>query len=293
MEIASADGSEDSGGAVYFCRCGASKTKPFCDRSHESSGFTSDKCESRIADEKMHYVGKHITIHDNRGICSHAGFCASLLPQVFHGGEPWIDPDVEAVERIKEVIELCPSGALSYSLNNVETKNLSAEEEIHITKNGPYNIRGGVEALDTNLGDDASEEHYTLCRCGDSCNKPRCDGAHWYSDFTDDEALTISAANRQREVLEPEWLRAGTLDDFGNSDKLVMNLKGRTVLLTRGSKGEGEIGAIEGVCPHQGGPLFDAPGTDMPLTGLPVNPWGKTTISRPLKLSCAKTVSLS
>jgi hypothetical protein len=29
------------------------------------------------------------------------------------------------------------------------------------------------------LGEGASKEHYTLCACGASKNKPFCDGSHW------------------------------------------------------------------------------------------------------------------
>ena len=63
------------------------------------SGFTSEKCVEHGLDKKEQYRGKYITIHDNRGICSHAGFCTSLLPEVFHGGEPWIDPDTVKLVR--------------------------------------------------------------------------------------------------------------------------------------------------------------------------------------------------
>ncbi len=30
-------------------------------------------------------------------------------------------------------------------------------------------------------------EHYALCRCGKSKNKPFCDGTHRYAKFTDEE----------------------------------------------------------------------------------------------------------
>jgi CDGSH-type Zn-finger protein len=35
------------------------------------------------------------------------------------------------------------------------------------------------------FGDGASTEHYTLCRCGASRNKPFCDGSHWTVEFRD------------------------------------------------------------------------------------------------------------
>ncbi len=240
--------------SVDLCRCGKSQTKPYCDETHKMSGYSSDKCKNRIADKKEIFKGKDITIYDNRGICSHAGFCTSLLPLVFHGGDPWIDPDQAEMKRIREVIEMCPSGALSYSVNEIETKDFFSKEKISVKKNGPYSIEGGIKVEDTDLGDDASLEHYTLCRCGDSCNKPRCDGSHWYSDFIDDESLTISKANRIGEIMEAEWLHAASIDAFNSTDKVIVNLNGRTIILTK--IGE-TIGAIEGVCPHQGGPLYD------------------------------------
>ena len=39
--------------------------------------------------------------------------------------------------------------------------------------------------MDVPFGDGASREHYTLCRCGQSKNKPFCDGAHWNAGFRD------------------------------------------------------------------------------------------------------------
>ena len=250
----SRDENIDSSGPVELCRCGKSQTKPFCDKSHEMSGFKSEKCEKRQLDKKMHYRGKHITIHDNRGICSHAGFCTSLLPEVFHGGEPWIDSDAADVDKIREIIEMCPSGALSYSVNKNETKDFFTGEKIIIDKNGPYYVQGGVNIGDTDLGDDASMEHYTLCRCGDSCNKPRCDGSHWYSDFKDNEALTIVKENRTREIAEDGWVFAAGITDLNTKNKLILDLNGRCIILTKIGD---VIGAIEGVCPHQGGPLYD------------------------------------
>lgn len=240
---------------MQLCRCGNSRTKPYCDNSHEATGFTDAKCDDRVPDRKDHYRGRRITIHDNRGICSHAGYCTSLLPLVFKGGEPWIDPEAAEAERIIEVIEKCPSGALSYTVEGgSEVKDHPGKAEIHIDRNGPYRIKGGIAVENTDLGDDASDEHYTLCRCGESCNKPRCDGSHWYADFKDDEGLTISAANRRRENPEARWIRAAGRDDFAATEKLVVQLAGRTVILSRI---DGVYGAVEGVCPHQRGPLSE------------------------------------
>jgi CDGSH-type Zn-finger protein len=42
-----------------------------------------------------------------------------------------------------------------------------------------------VELVDVPFGEGASREHYTLCRCGASKNKPFCDGTHWSIGFRD------------------------------------------------------------------------------------------------------------
>lgn len=238
-----------------LCRCGASKTKPFCDGMHTSIGFTDGKSEDRIPDKKESYKGRSITINDNRGICSHAGLCTDNLPSVFRmGTEPWIDPDGTDIDEIKRVIKMCPSGALSYTESETETNEFFNNAEIIVSKNGPFYVRGGIEIKDVDLGEGASKEHYTLCRCGKSKNKPRCDGEHWYASFKDDEALTISEANRRRESKEPQWEKVAEVNEVNNNGTKKLNLYSQQILL---SKVNGKYGAIEGVCSHQGGPLMD------------------------------------
>ena len=61
----------------------------------------------------------------------------------------------------------------------------SREEMVTVTDNGPYAITGSVELMGVAFGEGASKEHYTLCRCGASKNKPFCDGAHWAIKFQD------------------------------------------------------------------------------------------------------------
>ena len=56
---------------------------------------------------------------------------------------------------------------------------------VTVTEDGPYAVTGGIELVGVKLGDGASPEHYTLCRCGASKNKPFCDGSHWDVGFKD------------------------------------------------------------------------------------------------------------
>lgn len=36
------------GSGVVLCRCGHSRTKPFCDKSHRRVGFVADDCAPRV-----------------------------------------------------------------------------------------------------------------------------------------------------------------------------------------------------------------------------------------------------
>ncbi len=173
-----------SDGTIALCRCGGSKNKPYCDGTHKTNGFSSAKAEDRVADARESYVGRGVTVHDNRGICAHAARCTDTLTTVFkQKEEPWIDPDAESVEKVVATVEQCPSGALSYSIDSQEHRNRDAEPCIMIAPNGPYAVKGGATVEGVAWGEGASQEHFALCRCGQSKNKPFCSGAHWHHQF--------------------------------------------------------------------------------------------------------------
>lgn len=171
---------------MALCRCGNSKTRPFCDGSHNDD-FIDEKAENRCLDRVDVYKGSRITVYDNRGVCSHHRYCVEQLPSVFKRGErKWIHPDEAEPEEIIKICKMCPSGALSYGFEDGKriNKGLSGEDGIFIAieeihgENGPYEVNGNIE-LKTNDGEmPESDKHYTLCRCGKSKNKPFCDGTH-------------------------------------------------------------------------------------------------------------------
>lgn len=172
-----------------LCRCGGSKRKPYCDGTHAKIGFSDEKKEGRMEDRRDDYKGDAITIHDNRGICAHAGLCTDGLSAVFQlEQEPWIDPNAAQAEEIIAIVKSCPSGALSYSIGGEEHRDQDREPSVTIAQNGPYLVTGGPELVDMDMGEGASAEHLTLCRCGASKNKPFCDGSHWSIQFEDKES---------------------------------------------------------------------------------------------------------
>ena len=176
----------DTAGTVALCRCGGSSNKPFCDGTHNKIGFTDEKAPDRVPDKRETYVGAAVTIHDNRGICAHAARCTEGLTSVFRlGTDPWIDPDGAAAEAVIAQITQCPSGALSYSVDGVEHRDREGDPMILIAPNGPYAIFGGADLRDVTWAEGVSKEHFDLCRCGHSKNKPFCDGAHRDHPFDD------------------------------------------------------------------------------------------------------------
>jgi CDGSH-type Zn-finger protein/truncated hemoglobin YjbI len=181
---------------IALCRCGRSQSKPFCDGTHAEIGFTTEKDPARVADHSERYPGEQVTILDNRGICQHSGYCSDRLATVFRvDQEPFVAPSGGRMDEIIRAVRDCPSGALSFAIDGVEARDHvdyhgTREPAIEISKDGPYRVTGGIPLADGGGGDEArnsgsSREHYALCRCGQSQNKPFCSGMHWYVDFKD------------------------------------------------------------------------------------------------------------
>jgi CDGSH-type Zn-finger protein len=181
---------------MALCRCGGSANKPFCDGTHARIGFTSHKEPDRVPDWRDTYVGSQVTVFDNRGICAHSGFCTDQLAAVFRlNQEPFVDPNGTRREEIIAAVKRCPSGALSYGINGSECRedvDQAREPTITVSKDGAYRITGGIPLLDgqgneVERAQGSSREHYSLCRCGKSKNKPFCSGMHWYVNFHDEK----------------------------------------------------------------------------------------------------------
>jgi CDGSH-type Zn-finger protein/truncated hemoglobin YjbI len=183
---------------LALCRCGGSATKPTCDGSCASNGFTDAKDPKRVPDRLDTYNGLQVTVLDNRGTCQHSGLCTDRLATVFRAGqEPFVAPSGARADEIVAAIRDCPSGALGLAIDGKVARAQTdwgdtREPAIIVTKDGPYRITGGITLTDAdgtavarNAG--ASLEHYAVCRCGHSQNKPFCSGMHWYVDFRDPE----------------------------------------------------------------------------------------------------------
>jgi len=64
------------------------------------------------------YAAGEITVIWQPKKCIHAAVCVKTLPKVYNPKErPWLKPENATAEELKNQIDLCPSGALSYKFN--------------------------------------------------------------------------------------------------------------------------------------------------------------------------------
>jgi uncharacterized Fe-S cluster protein YjdI len=69
-------------------------------------------------EKKYAYSNGELTIIWQPSLCTHSGMCVRTLPKVYNPKErPWVKIENATTEELKEQVALCPSGALSYYMN--------------------------------------------------------------------------------------------------------------------------------------------------------------------------------
>lgn len=134
------------------------------------------------------YSNGEVTIVWQPAKCIHSTLCFRSLPQVFNPQQrPWVKVDAATTERLIEQVKSCPSGALSYKMDQASTPAATTKTEVvkvKVTPNGPLIVQGAIEVQDK-TGATTTHTMTALCRCGASANKPYCDGSHQRVGFTD------------------------------------------------------------------------------------------------------------
>jgi CDGSH-type Zn-finger protein/uncharacterized Fe-S cluster protein YjdI len=136
-----------------------------------------------VANDKR-YTGKDIDITYNVRRCIHAEECVRNLPEVFNTRKrPWIDPADASADRVMEVVVLCPSGALhAFPHTQIPGESIPAANTIFLQENGYLRVVGNLRLSGTTV-DIEQETRVSLCRCGQSANKPFCDNTHLKIEF--------------------------------------------------------------------------------------------------------------
>jgi hypothetical protein len=87
------------------------------------------------------------------------------------------DPSV--AERIRHMSRLCPSGRLVTQPDGAEERDeIPYPPAVAVIEDGPIWVRGGVQVVAADGEPYEMRNRQTLCRCGQSQNKPFCDGSH-------------------------------------------------------------------------------------------------------------------
>jgi CDGSH-type Zn-finger protein len=174
-----------------LCRCGHSKTKPFCDGTHNEIGFDGTETASNapFAQQAETTDGPTLVLKDAESFCASARFCDAydsvwdLVPQS--------DKKKQRELAIHEV-ERCPSGRLvlrdKKTGRPVEPQfepSIGLVEDPVKGRSGPLWVRGGIPVEGSTGVLYEVRNRMTLCRCGASDNKPFCDGSHGKAKFND------------------------------------------------------------------------------------------------------------
>ena len=178
--------------ATYaLCRCGHSKTKPFCDGTHTKVGFDGTETASRAPYREQAQVteGPVLALTDAESLCAFARFCdpnGQVWGQVEH------TDDAEVRTNFVRQVNNCPSGRLvawdqasGKPIEHPLPVSIGIIEDPAEEVSGPLWLRGGIPLISADGFAYEVRNRVTVCRCGASKNKPFCDGSHAAVKFRD------------------------------------------------------------------------------------------------------------
>ncbi len=149
--------------------------------------MTSEQTETRYAStvERV-YANDHIEVLWEPSRCIHFAACIRGSVRAFNPRrKPWVDVDAEPPERIVEIVERCPTGALhALWKDGRPSENPPETATIVPTVDGPLFLHGRIQILDRQGNVVREDTRVALCRCGHSKNKPFCDDSHYEAGFT-------------------------------------------------------------------------------------------------------------
>ena len=176
-----------------LCRCGQSKKMPYCDGAHLHSNFNGTETAShKPFDEQAEVIeGPDLIMQDVEDLCASARFCHC-------GGGTWdlVENPDGPQDREMAIFGACNCPAGRLVVRDALTDELIEphfEPSISILQDpaagasGPIYVKGGIPITSANGYQYEVRNRVTLCRCGETSNKPFCNGAHGYYRFRDDK----------------------------------------------------------------------------------------------------------
>ena len=195
--------------------------------------------------DKLHeFEGRDLRVTWSKARCIHAAACVFGLPTVFEPGRrPWITPDDASADKVAEIVRRCPTGALHFERTDGGVPESPPETNTIVSsKFGPLYVKGDVELLAADGSVVLKDTRLALCRCGDSRNKPFCDGTHSSAGFRDpgdvfEGGVKTEGGGAEHRPLSVTVSEAGPLKVSGPFTLLSadgrMRLAGDTVSLCR------------------------------------------------------------
>jgi CDGSH-type Zn-finger protein/rubrerythrin len=173
-----------------LCRCGQSSTKPFCDGTHVRMRFdgteTADPRPS--AQRRITLGGTGLVIQRDPPLCMGAHFCANHDEHIKQLAAATDDTQIRLM--VIKMIENCPSGSFVYALEpGGPDMEPDLPQAIAVVDEGPHAgclwVTGNIPIERADGKPFETRNRVTLCRCGQSKNKPLCDGTHRRIGFKD------------------------------------------------------------------------------------------------------------
>jgi CDGSH-type Zn-finger protein len=167
-----------------LCRCGHSKSKPFCDGSHTQVKFDGSETASREPYLKQARVfdGPAMRLTDADRLCAFGRFCdphGKVWNQVRHTDSP------QTRALFLRQVAQCPAGRLvawdkatKAAIEPQLPVSIGVVDDPAEECGGPLWLRGGIPVIAADGFAYEVRNRVTLCRCGASKNKPFCDGTH-------------------------------------------------------------------------------------------------------------------